>query len=109
MRSIQLIAPSGASVDGKSPLAGIDWLEGQGILVHNAGCIQRVDERVAGSDEVRLAELNNLPNLDTSTVVMVMRGGYGLHRLLPYIQWNAIAKAIQDGLQVCGHSDFTVF
>jgi muramoyltetrapeptide carboxypeptidase len=29
--------------------------------------------------------------------------------LLPGIEWDAIAKAIQNGLQVCGHSDFTVF
>jgi muramoyltetrapeptide carboxypeptidase len=29
--------------------------------------------------------------------------------LLPDIEWNTIAKAIQKGLQVCGHSDFTVF
>jgi muramoyltetrapeptide carboxypeptidase len=38
-----------------------------------------------------------------------MRGGYGLHRLLPDIEWEAIAKAINNGLQICGHSDFTVF
>ena len=38
-----------------------------------------------------------------------MRGGYGLHRLLPDIQWGAIANAIKSGLQICGHSDFTVF
>jgi muramoyltetrapeptide carboxypeptidase len=38
-----------------------------------------------------------------------MRGGYGLHRLLPDVQWSAIAKAIKSGLQICGHSDFTVF
>lgn len=40
---------------------------------------------------------------------MAMRGGYGLHRLLPDIEWGAIAKAIKNGLQICGHSDFTVF
>jgi muramoyltetrapeptide carboxypeptidase len=40
---------------------------------------------------------------------MAMRGGYGLHRLLPGIEWDAIANAIQNGLQICGHSDFTVF
>ncbi len=108
MKSIHLIAPSGATLDSKSPLAGIHWLEQQGISVQNADCIQRVYERFAGSDEIRLAELNNLPKL-SSTIVMAMRGGYGLHRLLPNIQWNAIAKAIHNGLQVCGHSDFTVF
>lgn len=109
MKSIHLIAPSGASLDNKSPLAGIDWLERQGIAVQNADCVHRVYERFAGSDEVRLAELNDLPKLDSQTLVMAMRGGYGLHRLLPGIVWDAIAKAIQNGLQICGHSDFTVF
>ena len=108
MKSIHLIAPSGASLDSKSPLAGIDWLESQGISVKNTDCVQRVYERFAGSDEVRLAELNQIAKLE-STVVIAMRGGYGLHRLLPGIEWDAIAKAIQNGLQVCGHSDFTVF
>jgi muramoyltetrapeptide carboxypeptidase len=71
--------------------------------------VNRVYERFAGSDDMRLAELNQLPKLDSQTLVMAMRGGYGLHRLLPDIAWSAIAKAIQNGLQVCGHSDFTVF
>lgn len=109
MKSIYLIAPSGASLDSKSPLAGIDWLKGQGIDVKNTDCVNRVYERFAGSDDVRLAEINQLSKLDEHTLAMAMRGGYGLHRLLPGIEWSAIAKAIQNGLQVCGHSDFTVF
>ena len=109
MKSIHLIAPSGASLDSKSPLAGISWLESKGIAVENADCVNRVFERFAGSDDVRLAEINQIAQLDPKTMVMAMRGGYGLHRLLPGIEWSAIAKAIQNGLQVCGHSDFTVF
>ena len=109
MKPIHLIAPSGASLDNKSPLAGIDWLGEQSIAVQNTNCVHRVYERFAGSDEERLAELNNISALDPQTLVMAMRGGYGLHRLLPGIQWDAIAKTIQNGLQVCGHSDFTVF
>jgi muramoyltetrapeptide carboxypeptidase len=109
LKSIHLIAPSGASLDSKSPLAGIDWFMHQGIAIQNADCVHRVYERFAGSDEERLAELNALTKLEPQTIVMAMRGGYGLHRLLPGIEWDAIAKAIQNGLQVCGHSDFTVF
>ncbi len=109
MKSIHLIASSGASLDDKSPLAGIDWLKRQGLTIHNSECVQRVHERFAGSDQERLNELNHLVNLGSQDVVMAMRGGYGIHRLLPDINWNGIAKAIQDGLQICGHSDFTVF
>ena len=109
MKVIHLIAPSGASLDEKSPLAGIDWLKTQGFAVQNLECIKRVHERFAGSDELRLAELNALAKLDPEVTVMAMRGGYGIHRLLPNIDWVGIAKAIAGGLQVCGHSDFTVF
>ena len=109
MKAIHLIAPSGASLDDKSPLAGIDWLKRQGFAIENAECVQRVHERFAGGDEIRLNEFNNLATLDPQTLVMAMRGGYGIHRLLPNINWTGISKAIASGLQICGHSDFTVF
>ena len=109
MKAIHLIAPSGASLDNKSPLAGIDWLKHQGIAIENAECVKRVHERFAGTDEARLNELNGLSKLNPKSVVMAMRGGYGIHRLLPKIDWAGIAKSIENGLQVCGHSDFTVF
>ena len=109
MKKIHLIAPSGASLDASSPLAGIEWLQKQGIEVLNADCINRVEQRFAGSDAERLADINQLATLSPDMVVVAMRGGYGLHRLLPDIQWSAIAKAVQNGLQICGHSDFTVF
>lgn len=109
MKSIHLIAPSGASLDSKSPIAGIEWLKQQGFAILNAQCVERVYERFAGQDQERLVELNNLSQLNPETLVMVMRGGYGIHRLLPDIEWAGIAKAIQSGLQICGHSDFTAF
>ena len=109
MKSIHLIAPSGASLDAKSPLAGIEWLRSQGIDIQNAACIERVYERFAGTDAERLKELNELAKQPTQNLVMAMRGGYGIHRLLPQIDWDAIAKAIQNGLQISGHSDFTAF
>ena len=109
MKQIHLIAPSGASLDTRSPLAGIEWLKKQGIEVLNTDCVSRVEQRFAGSDADRLAEINQLAKLSPEITVVAMRGGYGLHRLLPDVQWSAIAKAIKSGLQICGHSDFTVF
>ena len=106
---VQLIAPSGASLDGRSPQAGISWLTGQGVSVLNPECTQRVHQRFSGTDEERVTELNGLSALPASTTVMAMRGGYGLHRLLGSIEWQAIHKAVKAGLQICGHSDFTAF
>lgn len=109
MKSIHLIAPSGASPDEKSPLAAIEWLKNQGIAIHNPECVQRVHQRFAGTDNERLAELNQLATISPNQLVMAMRGGYGIHRLLPNIEWDKIAKAVERGLQICGHSDFTAF
>lgn len=109
MKSIHLIAPSGASLETRTPLVGIEWLKKQGIEVLNTACVDRVEQRFAGSDAERLAEINQLTKLSPEIAVVAMRGGYGLHRLLPDIQWGEIAKAVKSGLQICGHSDFTVF
>ena len=109
MKSIHLIAPSGASLDMHSSLAGIHWLKQQGIAIHNETCVSRVEQRFAGTDAERLAEINQLQKVSPDHLVMAMRGGYGIHRLLPDIEWDGIAKTIQGGLQICGHSDFTVF
>jgi muramoyltetrapeptide carboxypeptidase len=68
-----------------------------------------VFERFAGTDTERLDELNAIANLDPSQIVLSVRGGYGLHRLLDQINWKAIAIAAKQGLQICGHSDFTGF
>ena len=109
MKQIHLIAPSGASPDTRTPLAGIEWLKQQGIEVLNTACVERIEQRFAGADAERLTEINQLAKLSPEIAVVAMRGGYGLHRLLPDIEWDAIAKAIKSGLQICGHSDFTVF
>jgi muramoyltetrapeptide carboxypeptidase len=106
---VQLIAPSGASLDARSPQAGISWLMEQGVSVLNAECTQRVYQRFSGTDSERLADLNALAALPASATIMAMRGGYGLHRLLGQIEWQAIQKAVSAGLQICGHSDFTGF
>lgn len=106
---VQLIAPSGASLDTRSPQAGIAWLMEQGVSVLNSECTQRVHQRFSGSDLERVTELNAIAVLPAGTTVMAMRGGYGLHRLLGSVEWQAIANAVIGGLQICGHSDFTAF
>jgi muramoyltetrapeptide carboxypeptidase len=109
LKQIHLIAPSGASLDAQTPFTGIETLQSFGLELHNISCVERVEQRFAGSDAQRLAELNQLSKVNPKCLVMAMRGGYGLHRLLAEIEWDAIAANIQQGLQICGHSDFTVF
>lgn len=106
---IHLIAPSGASPDMRSPESALAWLKKHGVIVSNSSCTQRVFERFAGKDEERLNEINAITKLDPSQIVMSVRGGYGLQRLLDGIDWKQIAIAVKQGLQICGHSDFTGF
>lgn len=104
---IHLIAPSGAALEQRSPDNAVRYLIEQGIAVENLACVKRVHQRFAGTDVERLAELNALAKLDPDTTVMAMRGGYGLQRILPSIDWVALANTVKRGVQLCGHSDFT--
>jgi len=104
---IYLIAPSGATLDQRGPDLGIRYLREQGVTVENFVCVKRVHQRFAGTDLERLAEINSLAQLEAETIVMATRGGYGLQRILGGIEWSALADAVKQGVQICGHSDFT--
>jgi muramoyltetrapeptide carboxypeptidase len=64
-----------------------------------------VHERFAGTDKQRLASIVRALK-QPHPVVMATRGGYGLSRLLPFIDWRAVADS---GKTFIGQSDFTVF
>ena len=106
---LNLIAPSGALPDVSILDKGNAWFKEQGIEVQNMHCGQRQFQRFAGTDEERLDEINGISQLAPNSVVMSLRGGYGLSRLLQDIQWDAIASQVKKGLKIVGHSDFTAF
>ena len=64
-----------------------------------------VHERFAGTDQQRLAAIARSLK-QKHPIAMATRGGYGLSRLLPYIDWKAVADS---GKIFIGQSDFTVF
>jgi muramoyltetrapeptide carboxypeptidase len=106
---LNLIAPSGALPDVSILDKGDAWFKGQGIDIQNLQCGQRQFQRFAGTDEERLDEINGISQLPPNSVVMSLRGGYGLSRLLQDIQWDMIASQVKKGLKIVGHSDFTAF
>lgn len=60
----------------------------------------------AGTDDERLAGLHAVIDDPAVDLVIAARGGYGLTRLLPRIDWNRVAAS---GKAYVGFSDFTAF
>lgn len=110
MSTFHLIAPSGYCINQRAAALAVERLTQQGHQITHQQVIARRDERFAGSDEERLADINTLATLrGENIIVMPVRGGYGASRLLMDIDWQGIvARQQQHPLLICGHSDFTV-
>ena len=62
-------------------------------------------QRFAGTDEQRLAAFGRAIR-QKLPIIMATRGGYGVTRLLPHLDWEAIGAS---GKRFVGQSDFTAF
>jgi len=67
-------------------------------------------QRFAATDRERVNALETLMADPQVGLIMAVRGGYGLSRLLPALDFAAIAAGIRSGYKrYVGHSDFTAF
>ena len=103
-RGIGLIAPSGRVLDEAALDRAIAYFKAHGWHVVAPAAIRRVDTRFAGGDAQRLAALHAMAARDDVELVMAVRGGYGLSRLLHQIDYRLLAAC---GKRFVGHSDFT--
>jgi len=110
MSRFHLIAPSGYCINQDAAQRGIQRLLESGHSVTNQTIIPRRQQRFAGTETQRLADINDLVKLEgANNIVLAVRGGYGASRLLETIDWDGLATRQQhDPLLICGHSDFTV-
>ena len=102
---IYLISPSGAVADPAALDLATERLRAMGFRVTADRTALAVHERFAGTDKQRLASIQRALK-QKHPVVMATRGGYGLSRLLPHIDWQAVADS---GKTFIGQSDFTAF
>jgi muramoyltetrapeptide carboxypeptidase len=111
MATFHLVAPSGYCIQQEAAERGVARLREAGHQVNNTGVIGRRDQRFAGTDAQRLADLNQLAELsENPTIVLAVRGGYGVSRLLESINYPALGgRQRRNPLLICGHSDFTAF
>ncbi|MEZ3498675.1 muramoyltetrapeptide carboxypeptidase [Pantoea sp. KPR_PJ] len=108
-RSVHLISPSGYCHNQPAAWRGVERLRAAGHQVGNLETLSRRFQRFAGSDAERLAEFNQLAQLDVlPDIVLAVRGGYGASRLLASIDYVALQRRLlNQPLALCGHSDFT--
>lgn len=102
---IYLISPSGAVADPRTLERAVERLAGLGFKTAVDRTALAVHERFAGTDKQRLAAIVRALK-QKRPIVMATRGGYGLSRLLPFIDWRAVADS---GKIFIGQSDFTAF
>lgn len=105
-KHIYVYSPSSATRNRAAITRGIKRLVALGHEVELDPSATSVDQRFAGDDDTRLAAIHRAA-ASGADVAMITRGGYGLSRLLDRIDYKKVAKAIDEGTQFIGLSDFT--
>ena len=105
-KTVGIIAPSGFVPDPAAVDRAAAFFASRGWKVEAGESVFAREQRFAGSDDLRLADLHRFAT-DTKVALLVSaRGGYGLSRLLDRIDFSAIRA--RAPLMV-GYSDFTAF
>mgnify|MGYP000450407180 FL=1 len=107
-KHIYIYSPSGAVRDKAAFKRGIARLQAMGHEVEVDPDALTSHQRFAGNDETRLAAIHRAA-ASKADVALISRGGYGLTRILPGIQYKKVSKAIDQGMLFVGISDFTAF
>ena len=107
-KHIYIYSPSSAVRDKAAFRRGIKRLQALGHEVEVDVDALAVHTRFAGDDATRLAAIHRAAG-SGADVALVSRGGYGLTRILPGIDYPAVAKAVDNGMLFVGVSDFTAF
>ncbi|HUP98240.1 MAG TPA: LD-carboxypeptidase [Usitatibacter sp.] len=103
--TIGICAPSGHA-DAEKLAAGLAYLRDLGHRVVMPDETSSEWRYFAGTDNERLAGFHALVDDPSVDLIIAARGGYGMSRLLPRIDWNRVAAS---GKAFVGFSDFTAF
>lgn len=107
-KHIYIYSPSSAVRDKAAFRRGVKRLQKLGHEVEIDVDALASHTRFAGDDATRLAAIHRAA-ASGADVALISRGGYGLTRILPGIDYAAVARAIDNGLRFVGVSDFTAF
>jgi len=102
--TVGLAAPS----SGMWEREDVDWaaevVESLGYRVREGEHVRRRDAYLAGADEQRAEDLNNLFRDDAVDAIFSLRGGYGAQRILPALDYDVIRA---NPKPLLGYSDIT--
>ncbi len=104
--SIGIVAPSGYAPDQAVVDRAVARLRADGTRVTLFCDPADKFERFGASDHQRVAQLHSAAIDPSIDIVIALRGGYGLSRILPMLDFDLLA---QSGKLFVGHSDFTAF
>jgi muramoyltetrapeptide carboxypeptidase len=108
MAHIYVYSPSGAVRDKAAFKRGMARLQVLGHEVEIDPAALKSVQRFAGDDAERLKSIERAA-ASGADVALITRGGYGLSRSLPQINYRAVSKSIDQGMLWLGMSDFTAF
>jgi muramoyltetrapeptide carboxypeptidase len=108
MAHIYIYSPSGAVRDKAAFKRGKQRLKALGHEVEIDPAALKSVQRFAGDDAERLQSFERAA-ASGADVALITRGGYGLSRSLPQINYRAVSQSIDQGMLWVGMSDFTAF
>ncbi len=103
---IYIYSPSGAVRDKVAFRRGVKRLQALGYEVELDKDVLESEQRFAGDDAVRISAIHRAAQ-SGADIAMISRGGYGLTRILPGLNYKTLDKAARRGTQFVGISDFT--
>lgn len=101
---IAVVAPGGYARDQAALERALARLAAHGCTVRNYYDPERKHQRFGATDAGRVAQLHDAARDPDVQIVLSLRGGYGMTRLLPAIDFALLAAS---GKLFVGHSDFT--
>jgi muramoyltetrapeptide carboxypeptidase len=102
--TVAIVAPSGYAIDPHAVERATMRLESLGCRVRNFYDAAAQYQRFGGTDTARIAQVHAAADSPEVDLIIALRGGYGISRLLPALDLGALAAS---GKLFIGHSDFT--
>jgi muramoyltetrapeptide carboxypeptidase len=103
---IAIVAPGGYAPDQCAFERALALLQSSGCRLHNHYHREARHLRFGATDESRVAQLHAAASDPDVRIVLALRGGYGMSRLLHALDYRLLANS---GKLFVGHSDFTAF